>query len=414
MKKLRRKIVIAALAAVTGVFALTVLITGLALNINAVNRADGMTEIIYENDGVIPRKTDFEKQENDNKFFLYDFDEESRYRTRYFLVYFSGEKVTSVDIEHVASVDKSKAVRMSKKVKAFDKKTGYFQNFRYRVGEKNDCVIFLDCSNENAAVNRLIVIISLISLMFIILITVVFYFVSKRVVRPFEENSRMQKQFITDASHELKTPLAIISANAEVLAYKNGENEWINNITAQTARVNELINELLTLNRLEEVETNIEVEPVNLSEITEKTFSEFDEVFNSKNVSVENQIEKDVVINGNLNQLKRLVSVLAENASKYVLENGEVKLNLSQTKKHTVLTVFNSCEIDDNADYKHLFDRFYRPDSSRTSKTGGHGIGLSIAKRITILHNGSIEARPEEGGLCFYVTLSNKLKLSAK
>lgn len=109
--------------------------------------------------------------------------------------------------------------------------------------------------------------------------------------------------------------------------------------------------------------------------------------------------------------MKRLVSVLVENAAKYVSENGEVKIKLQKSGRNISFSIFNSCEIDKNADYKHIFDRFYRPDLSRTSKTGGHGIGLSIAKRIVTLHNGSIEARPENGGLCFYINISDKLKI---
>ena len=122
------------------------------------------------------------------------------------------------------------------------------------------------------------------------------------------------------------------------------------------------------------------------------------------------KVEPDVVLNGNAVQLGRLVSVLTENASKYAQEGGEVRVTLVKESRYTIFTVFNTCETDSDADYKHLFDRFYRPDSSRTSKTGGHGIGLSIAKRIVTLHNGSIEAAPTDGGLQFTVKLSNKLK----
>ncbi len=141
-----------------------------------------------------------------------------------------------------------------------------------------------------------------------------------------------------------------------------------------------------------------------------KTADNFAEVFNSKHVLAERRIEPQVVLNGNPSQLERLISVLVENASKYASENGRVVLTLKKEMRYTTMTVFNTCEIDEEADYKHLFDRFYRPDTSRTSKTGGHGIGLSIAKRIVTLHNGTIEAVPGNGGLTFHVKLSNKMK----
>jgi signal transduction histidine kinase len=221
----------------------------------------------------------------------------------------------------------------------------------------------------------------------------------------------MQKQFITDASHELKTPLAIISANAEVLAYKDGENEWINNITAQVERIGGLINELLTLNRLEEIDTVVDIEPVNLSELIYTVSADFEQVFKGEEVSVKYDVQPDIVINGNRNQLERLISVLVENASKYISVGGEFRITLKKEMRYTTLSVFNTCEIDPNVDYKYLFDRFYRPDSSRTSGTGGHGIGLSIAKRIATLHNGSIAAVPQVDGLSFNVKLSNRMRL---
>lgn len=254
----------------------------------------------------------------------------------------------------------------------------------------------------------------LISFGFVLMITIVFSFLSKLIVRPFEENSRMQKQFITDASHELKTPLAIISANAEVLAYKNGENEWIKNITSQVTRISELVGELLTLNRLEEVDEITDITQVDLSGILNKYAGDFEEVLKGKNITLSKDIQPDVIINGNPSQLERLVSVLIENASKYASENGEVRIILSKNAKFVRLSVFNTCEIDPETDFRHLFDRFYRPDSSRTSKTGGHGIGLSIAKRIVTLHNGSIEAAPSENGIVFNAKISSKIKSSKK
>ncbi len=220
----------------------------------------------------------------------------------------------------------------------------------------------------------------------------------------------MQKQFVTDASHELKTPIAIISANAEVLAYKDGENEWINNITAQVTRISELVNELLTLNRLEEVDTVTDIETLDLSGIMIKTADSFEEVLKNKNCTFEKDVKEGVSFNGNHAQIERLVSVLTENASKYVSDGGVVRIGLTVGQRYTTMTFYNTCEIDPQADFTHLFDRFYRTDASRTSKTGGHGIGLSIAKRIVDLHNGTISAIPQNDGLLFQVRLSNKLK----
>lgn len=407
MKKLRRKIVLGVFISATVVFALTILIVAIGLNADITQRADSMTQLIIKNNGSVPMKNEIDKMDGFN---LYNYNEESPFRMRYFTVSYDKNNHVTANVEHIASIDEGKAVAMADIVRMSDHKTGEYGNYRYRVSDSNDMVVFVDYTYEYNAVDMLTVMLSLLAIIFILLITVLFWFLSRRIVKPFEENSRMQKQFITDASHELKTPIAIISANAEVLAYKNGESEWLNNITTQVTRISALVNELLTLNRLEEVDDISDIEPVNLSELTENTCADFEEVFRSKGVQMNYDIQPDVMINGNTDQLKRLVSVLVENASKYTSEEGELRVSLKKEFRYTSLSVYNTCKVDPDADYKHLFDRFYRPDSSRTSSTGGHGIGLSIAKRIAVLHGGSIEAVPSSDGLSFNVKLSNKLR----
>ena len=412
MKKLRKKIVLAAFASTAVIFLLTIVIIGSTLQIQLMRRADILTEMIDDFGEDFPSKEKLENSKIGINLYLYDYDEESRYRMRYFVVSYRDGEATA-DTRHI-TISPEEAIDIADHILLDYSLTGYYEGYRYRVTGNNDIVIALDWSSELETLRAQMLLISLISVFFVIAITIVFYFLSKRVVRPFEENSKMQKQFITDASHELKTPLAIISANAEVLAYKDGENEWINNITEQVERIGGLINELLTLNRLEEIDQNIDIRSVDLSKIAENTCADFEEVFRGKNAATAKEIDDNVVINANPDQMKRLFSVLVENASKYVSENGEFRIKLKKEFRCTVLTVFNTCEIDTSIDYKYLFDRFYRPDLSRTSQTGGHGIGLSIAKRIAILHNGSIEAIPQEDGLSFVVTLSNRLKANKK
>ena len=412
MKKLRKKIVFGVFLSATVVFVLTIVLVSVSLNVQITRRADNMTKLMEENNGIPPAKNEFERMDDELGIRIADYNEESPYRLRFFTVFYDKDGYLSSDVTHIAAIDENTAVEMADIVKSSSKPTGNYENYRYRISENGDMVIFVDYSYEYQATEWLTLLLALIALGFIVMITVVFYFLSKRIVKPFEENARMQKQFITDASHELKTPLAIISANAEVLAYKTGENEWIDNITAQVDRVSGLVNELLTLNRLEEVEEITDIEPVDLSALVTDTASSFDEVFRSKNVGRVDDIACGVFLNGNKAQLERLISVLLENASKNVTENGDVAIKLRKDTRYTTLHIFNSCEIDKEVDYSHLFDRFYRPDSSRASSTGGHGIGLSIAKRIVTLHNGTIEAVPSEDGLSINVKLSNKLKMS--
>lgn len=409
MKKLRRKIVLGVFLSATVVFALTILFVGLGLDIQEARRADAMTEELVKHGGKMPKMTEPDFEEFNRQLDKRYFGEETVFRLRYFTV--SDENGTlQTDLTYIASVDEEKALALAQTVRSGDSATGYQDGFRYRISSDGDLIVFLDNSDDIAAIRQLVLILFIVSIFFIVMITLVFWFLSKRIVKPFEENARMQKQFITDASHELKTPLAIISANAEVLAYKDGENEWIENITSQVSRVSELVNELLILNRLEEVEEISDIEPVDMSQKANAVADSFAEVFKSKNAALVRDIRPDVILNGNPPQLERLISVLTENASKYVSENGEVKITLKKEPRYTYMTFFNTCELDKDADYSQLFDRFYRPDASRASNTGGHGVGLSIAKRIVTLHNGSIEAVPCENGLAFNVKLSNRLK----
>ena len=411
MKKLRKKIILGVIASVTAVFALTVLLIYLSMMWSAAQRADSLTALIADHNGKLPAFSEYVNSGQDEKLRLYRYNEESPYRLRYFTVFYDeNREISKIDIEHIAAVNENAAAQLAETVREYNQTVGYYENYRYRCSDDGKAVIMLDNSDDLADVGMVTLIITLISVFFIIMITIVFYFLSRIIVKPFEENQRMQKQFITDASHELKTPLAIISANAEVLAYKTGENEWIDNITTQVDRVSGLVNELLTLNRLEEVEEISGIEALNLSELIKHTCESFTEVFRNKKVTLTKDLESNLMYNGNPSQLERLISVLVENASKYASDNGEVKIILNKDIRYTNLTVFNTCEIDPKTDYTHLFDRFYRPDASRTSATGGHGIGLSIAKRIVTLHGGTIEAVPSENGLFFYIKLSNKLK----
>lgn len=236
---------------------------------------------------------------------------------------------------------------------------------------------------------------------------------SKKSVEPFERNSRIQRQFITDAGHELKTPLAVIHANTEVLQYQLGEdNKWLSSTKQQVDNLSSLISQLLILAKNEEIEDNISISPVNFSDICTKTFDQFNNIFAKKNIKVVNSIQKDVVLNGNQELLTTLVSILSENASKYTLDNGVVDIKLDIQGRYAVLKIANTDSNKEQINCRRLFDRFYRADDSRNSSTGGHGIGLSIAYRICKQHSGNIEARQENGMMIFTASIPTNLKVT--
>ncbi|MBR5421755.1 MAG: GHKL domain-containing protein [Lachnospiraceae bacterium] len=412
MKKLQLKLVRVAFTSSVTVF----LVMGLGLYLALANyntsQADARTSLIAFNGGEVPDYQTFSVTEfEDTTRYRIRLDDESEYRIRYFIVYLDENGgVKDIRVDHIASIDEESAEDYASEVIFRGRKRGYYQGYRYRLVQEEDSdssfIVFLDCAESIYAQREILLRIVIITLLFALAVTIVFAAFSRQILEPFERNQRMQKQFITDASHELKTPLAVISANAEVLRYKNGDNEWLDNITSQTQRLSRLIGQLLVLSRMEEVGDAPEKEKLDLSQMAENSVARFREVFGRKGVNFETKIEEGLMIEANRNQMENLCDILIENASKYVDENGQAGVILSAAGGRKIkLEVFNTAEGCENMDCERIFERFYRTDESRSSSTGGHGIGLSIAKRIAEQHKGTISAAAEKGKVTFTVRL---------
>lgn len=408
MKKLRHRLIFIVFLSVTGVFLAVALIIYCALSFYNRYQADGMTQIISLSGGVVPNAQDFVARNYPGISQYIEIDEESEFQTRYFIVYYnSAGTAVNVNLEHIAAVSRESALELGDEVLDRRRSVGYVGQYRYRVTQDESApyAVFLDCSVSFASLRTVMVILSLTAALIILLVTLVFAVCSKRVVHPFEENNQLQKQFITNASHELKTPLAIISANAEVLQYKNGGDNWTNTIIDQAKRMSEMIGNLLTLSKMEEVQENMVFEAVPFGELVEATVVGFQEVLEQKHATIEEDIKPDLQVRGNAEQLKQLVSILMENASKYVSEGGQVEVSVREERRRVALRVSNTAELDESLDCTRLFDRFYRPDAARTSGSGGQGIGLSIAKKIVEAHGGNIRAEKTSDGICFVCEL---------
>ena len=222
---------------------------------------------------------------------------------------------------------------------------------------------------------------------------------SKRAIKPLVENAVMQKQFITDAGHELKTPLTVISANMDVLALETGENEWVQSTKKQVANMRGLVNELIYLSRLDEEDAKLKREDVDLSRVVRDASEPFAGMaeFSGKTMSVE--VEDSVHISGDGAALQRLTSILCDNAVKYAPEGDAIRVRLKQDKRGIAFSVENGLKQPLSQDQiAHLFDRFYRTDESRNRESGGYGIGLSVAKAIVEKHRGTIRAVQSKDG----------------
>lgn len=227
---------------------------------------------------------------------------------------------------------------------------------------------------------------------------VVFFFLSvyiaKRIVRPLEDSFEKQKRFISDAGHELKTPVSVVSANAELLSREIGENQWLANIRYENERMGELVTQLLELARTESAA--MQTERVDLSRLAAGETLPFESVAFEKGLDLESAITPDIFVEGDGGRLKQLVSILLDNAVSHA-EGGTVKITLAKERSHAVLSVTNEGAALSSTQREHLFDRFYRIDEARSADSNHYGLGLAIAKAICEAHRGHIEVGCRDG-----------------
>ena len=229
--------------------------------------------------------------------------------------------------------------------------------------------------------------------------------VSKMIVKPVEETFEKQKQFISDASHELKTPLAVIEANADVLENEIGKNKWINYIQNEAESMNKLINELLLLAKIENIDNIKENKQFDLSKEIEIILSMFESMAYEKQISIQNNIEKNIIINANKEDIEHIASTLTDNAIKHTEPEKEVRVELKKEKNEIVLEVKNIGKPIPEEEREKIFERFYRIDKSRNRKEKRYGLGLAIAKATVQKYNGTIEVQYKEPYTIFKVTI---------
>lgn len=221
---------------------------------------------------------------------------------------------------------------------------------------------------------------------------------SKRIVRPVAESYEKQKQFITDAGHELKTPMTIISADADLAEMECGENQWITDIRRQAQRLTGLTNDLIYLSRMEEEQPKLQLIDFPLSDVAEEMAQSFQALAKSQEKEFSVHIQPMLSCTGDEKAIRQLLSILLGNALKYSPAGGQMALRLEKQGRMLLLTMSNtSAQPIDQDKLPHLFDRFYRTDQSRNSQTGGYGLGLSIARSIVLAHKGKIRAESPDG-----------------
>lgn len=406
IRTLRRRFLLIALASLTGTLAVLCLVINLGYHAITTRRADQVLQMLHQNAGQFPEP---ETQADPGAFPGFQVTLETPFETRYVVVRLTGQReVAEVDMEHIAALDREKVIQQVEQILDGGKNSGYSGYYRYQVfedGEEGQTIVVLDCFLQLQAANNVLRLTLLASLACIAIVFLLLVFLSRRVVRPFAENLEKQRRFVTDASHELKTPLAIISANTGLLEASLGENRWLASTQVQVSRLDRLIGHLVELARTEETLTEEEIQPVDLSGVVAGQIEDYRLLAQTSGKELESDVAPGVTVRGAADNLKRLCTLLLDNAVKYCDSGGTIRLTLAQRGRWAVLSISNPCAGLDPAQLPRLFDRFYRADASRSRDTGGYGIGLSTARAIVGRHRGRLTAKSEDGLVVFTARL---------
>ena len=357
------------------------------------NTMDALADRISDNNGRFPEWRD-DKGNLGMPMGVPDFmTKETPFSTRFFTVWFdpSGE-VAFVDVGSISAITQETAQEYAEEIYKSGRERGWLADYRYKQypTAHGMAIVYVDGSMNRFMSNRMLLAAGAVLMVSALAIWVTVIFFSKRAVRPVAESYEKQKQFITDANHELKTPLTLIMANLDILEAEIGENEWLSDIRSEGARMGALVEQLVALARMDEDRASLKMQRFSLSEMVMDVVSEFQILAQGCGKSMEAQIDPQIEYMGDEAAIRRVVSILLDNAVKYCDEGGEISIRLEK-KKHPVFYVANTYADVGQAEFDKLFDRFYRADKAR-SFTGGFGVGLSIAKAIVTKHKGEIRA----------------------
>lgn len=286
--------------------------------------------------------------------------------------------------------------------------TGIVNSYQfYQMSKPNGTLmVFTDKSYEMKMLGQLKRTTVIIGSIALVILSVLAYFLSKKSIQPIKTAFNKQKQFVSDASHELKTPLTVISANADVLEGEIGDNKWLKYIKSQTDRMNILVNDLLNLTRLENNTSELERKYFNLSKAIVNTALPFECQAFENNKKFEVNVDDDVMLSGSEKHIKQMAAIFIDNALKYSNAGGTVRVTLKKMGDRKLFSVYNTGEGIKEDETDKIFERFYRSDQSRNRASGGYGLGLAIAKSIIDKHKFKVHIMNQPGkSVCFVITM---------
>lgn len=431
-KRLRIKFIIVAMVSVVVVLAGIVTAINVANYLNVCEQADAKLELLAQNDGQFPESLtkaaepdgDLQKgqgQEDPGKgqadpgsgpgkdgSLGKGMSAETPFETRYFTVSIDSQgSVTAVNVNNIMAVSSSEAQEFAQQLFQGSSEKGFYGVYRYLAvsSDEQTMYLFLDCTNDLDNFQTFLLASVGISLVGALLVLVLVLVLSRFAVRPVEESYAKQKAFITDASHEIKTPLAVISAANEIQEMEQGETEWTRSIAEQVQRLSGLTERLVQLARMDEGTYEMKRTEVDLSALVRETAEPFASLAVSRGKELALAVEPGVTCTGDAAALTQVVELLLDNATRYAKDGCTITVDLRKQGKRAKLSVSNAVEHMPQGNLDKLFERFYRDDSSRSSQTGGTGVGLSVVRSIAEAHGGTASVSAEGNVITFAVLL---------
>ena len=390
-KTLKRRFIIFSMTAVTA------LLLFIVLAINGLNwimldrQSDMILQALVDADGTF-QKMDFDRPPP----FSPPLDMDRMRASRFFIVETDASGgITSVNVDQISAIDRDSAKGYAQKALKTGRLSGRVDKYKFAVKQTDPAqfIFFIDVSTQSESFYMVLFASAAIALLCWIILLIIVVLLSGKVIHPVLAGMEKQKQFITNAGHEMKTPLAIIQSNNDTMALIHGENKYNAHIRSQTKRLNLLMSNLLTLARLDE-ETVLPTEPVNIGDITNELLPVYREEALSRGLHFQACVPADIVTQIHRDSFRQMLTLLLDNAIKYTPDGGRIRLSLSREGRHIRLVEENTCDTSLEPDPERLFERFYRGDAARTQKkdNSGFGIGLSAARAICENFGGTLSA----------------------
>ena len=389
-KTLKRRFIIFTMTAVT------CLLLFIVLAINSLNwmmqerQSDAVLETLVDADGAF-QKMDFDRPPP----FSRPLDMDRMRASRFFIVRSDPSgNIVDVNIDQISAIDHETAKSYALEVLKADNASGRIHGYKFAVKElgPHKLMFFMDTSDQSENFRMVLFASTAIAVLCWVILLLIVILLSGKVIRPVLVGMEKQKQFITNAGHEMKTPLAIIQSNNDTMALIYGENKYNVHIRNQTKRLNILMSNLLTLAKLDE-DIPLPTETVNISDVANELLPVYTEEAQTRNLPFSVQIEPDIVIQINKDSFRQMMTILLDNALKYTPQDGNIHLSLARDGRHIQIITENTCDTFLEPDPERLFERFYRGDAARTQKKeSGYGIGLSAARAICENFGGKLTA----------------------